>query len=213
MAYTVGDAIDKVSQQGGFDTSASNTSRPVVMSWLSTKHQQMVRRSRCYQDDATLGTTVADQSKYTLDQMILEVYTLEVGGTPYSRIGQRRYRKLTSGWLGLRVAGVFTPDYSSPGSLGVGILPAPDHDGDAITGWVALSAPTLTSEGGTFLVPADEWVEAIVDGAIGIGQDRVNQNPYVAESYEQTFTDATEELRRMVNSRISGGASTVQVTA
>jgi hypothetical protein len=214
MAYTVGTAADAVIAQGGFDPSSSNTSRPVVISWLSLKQQEMVSRSRWLQEDLLIGLTVAGQSEYALDASVVEVFELDVGGTVYERIGQRRLRRLKQGLLGIRVVGVFAPDYSSSGAVQVEVFPAPSNTGDEIRAWAALAAPELSSsnESAAFSVPT-EFVEGIIDGAIGLGMLRVTQNPYVADSYDQSFQAKTEELRRRLNSRLSGGATTVQVTA
>jgi hypothetical protein len=214
MALLYGYAIDQVLAQGGFDVTSSNSTRPVVGSWVNSAHQEMVSRSRFYQAELSFGVTTANVSEYPLPANAVEVYDLDIGGTPYRRIGQRRLRKLKSGLLGILVPGVFAPDYSTAGVGQVEIFPAADADGIPMTSWAALAAPTLTDEDtDTFVVP-DEFIDSgVIDGAIAKGKLRVLGRPDLAAPFQQTFDSKTQELRMRLNSRLSGGASTVQPVA
>lgn len=206
---TLGEAIDACLAQGGFDSTSSNTSRAIVASWINRKHREMVRKSKIRRGSVELGPTTTAAS-YPVPDNVVEIDSLTVGTMPYNRKGRRQLARLTGGQdrivYGV-VQGFFIPTYDAASLEYVTLYPTPSAAGASITADAALKADTLTDETSDSLIVDDEFAEAVVDGAIGMGRKRVDLRPDLAADYEQDFQAKVEELRRSVNSRVGGTSS------
>jgi hypothetical protein len=199
---TVGDLVDQIKDEAGFD--ATDTA---VLRWLNARHRRMIARSRCLKATVSVGTTVANQSSYPIDTGTIEVYEVQVGGTAYLRVGRDDAANASAGRLYMNNAFYANSDNSGVSELT--LYPAPETGGDAISMYAAILPPDLGLEDYT-MVPID-FQDALVEGAIATGMARDIEQVAVADRFEARFDQACEELRRRVNSRIGGGGLQVRV--
>lgn len=209
---TFAELIAAVRSEGGFDTSTTGTGETEVKRWLNQAYRRMVAHSRYRKAEQQLATTVVDQAEYALSDDAVELLKLKVGDAPYRPVGQGQLWDLKVGdlRLGHGVRGVFCHDYSSAAVKQVEIYPAPSVAGTAITGLVALYPTALVNPGDLPIVPED-FHEALVDGAIGIGMRRTEEDHAQAQPYDDRLMAEAEKLRLQLNTRVGSGPTQMRV--
>lgn len=200
--------VTAIRSQGGFDTTSSQTTDAVLLSWVNAKYAEMVADAKWSRAVLELGPTVAGTSQYLIPDRVTDIRTLRVGGSrPWSLANleglwdlQAAVSTLDSG-----VPGVFVANWQADGDAVVELSPTPTTDGLAIEAQCSVLPDDLTTVPDTTpKVPADVH-QAIVDGAIGLGLGRVYERHDAAVPYEQNFQDAIQKLMRRSKSRVGSG--------
>ena len=196
--------LSAVRDQGGFDVTET-----VATGWINDRHAALVARAKYLQKEVSLGTTVSGQGEYSLPDVanIVDLEGVLVGSAPYERVGQRYLweRKFRGG-----TGNVFAPDFTTSGTLQIELYPAPDEDGTAITALAAVQPSALAASEDVPVVPPD-FHKVIVDGAMAIGLERIDERLDEADRYHQLFEAGVMELIRRRNSRIGSGPVQIQV--
>lgn len=203
---TVAELVEAVLEDGQFDATQAQ-----VLRWLNVRHKQMIARTRSFRKQLSLGNTVAGQSNYALPAGIVEILQVTVGGYVY---GQARHNDFAEGelgyiWLGGGMGGIAGRDDTAAGDQQLRIFPAPKgglspEPGGPISVYAAVEPPQLVvGEDGSIKIP-DEYVDALVSGAIATGMLRVEARPDLAQQHEELFEKGCGELLRVVNRRFRG---------
>jgi hypothetical protein len=196
--------LSAVRDQGGFDVTEA-----VATGWINDRQAALVARAKYLQKEVSLGTTVSGQGEYSLPDVanIVDLEGVLVGSEPYERVGTRSLweRKFRGG-----TGNVFAPDFTSAGALQIELYPAPNEDGTAISGLAAVMPDALLAAEDVPVVPPD-FHKVIVDGAMAIGLERIDERLDEADRYHQLFETGVQELIRRRNSRIGSGPVQIQV--
>jgi hypothetical protein len=200
--------IDAVLTEHGFDVS-----EPTVKAWLNERYATMVVRARWRLLEVTLGTTVASQPDYALDDLIQELAYVYVGtnGDPYIKAGALEMRQLRAGTAIVSddAAGAFSDAFSSTGAGLLRLFPIPTTAGLAITGLAAEPPTDLVADSDVPIVPAD-FHKPIVDGTIAIGLERDAERLQEATYFTGSFEGSIERLRKRRLGRIGGGPTQIR---
>ena len=203
--------VDAVINEGGFSVSDTGIARTTVTAWCHAAYIEMVTRSRWALSIASLGTTAADTSEYSLSDSIIDIYEVKVGatGAPLPRVGvEDIWSLLASGTtLVAPTTMVYAGTFSSAGDGKLYLYPAPDTAGDTIYGLVASLPSAFTDSSGFAPSIPEDFHRALVWGALaegyGVGEETLDQADY----WRNRFETKIEELRRRKNSRV--GQNTV----
>lgn len=153
MSRSVQELVQSVLAEGNFDVSEAQ-----VVQWLSSRHETMCARTKCYRRRIALGPTVAEQEAYPLPSEVVEIREVQVQssvvtgglGVPY---GAGRHIDLAEGalrylWLGGLYAavggGIYVRDESALGQDLLALYPTPSESGLAITVFAVCRPEPLT---------------------------------------------------------------------
>jgi hypothetical protein len=202
---TVAELVASVLEDGQMDAT-----EPQVLRWLNTRHRQMCARSRCYRQALEIGNTKEGQVSYSLPAGIVEILQVTVGGYVY---GTARHNDFAEGELGYvwlsGVGGVAGREDSAQGVSSLRLFPAPKpgvqpEPGTPIVVYAAMQPPVLAvGEDGAIQI-GDDYVDALVAGALATAMLRVESRPDLAANYEQIFTTGCNELLRQTNRKFRG---------
>lgn len=179
-----------------------------ALRYLNKRQRTMCQRSGWYRQMFILAMTVAGQDAYGYVSDVFEVFTLTVGGVPYTKRSPADLERLKAGWSTLVGDGGFfvVTDVSQ-----ITLYPAPSESGLQIQGLVSLTPPDLVSGASDPVVP-DPFTDALVEGAIATWLARKDENFGSADRNEARFDNACEELRRYAKRRFRpGGVAQVRV--
>lgn len=210
--------IDAVATEGGFDSSASSTSRTTILGWVQEVYDEALRDSgwrKVVYDD--LGPTVANQGVYgPLADHVVDVRSLQVDGSePYVRcsIEELWFLKAGNGAAVVDAPGAFAPSFSEAAAQSVEIWPAPTEAGLVIQALVTqVDATALAdSAGSTPALPADLHRKIFVHGAVALGLTLVEGRDDLAASHEQRKVDGIAALKKRASSRIGSGPTRIRM--
>jgi hypothetical protein len=209
--------IDAIVTEGGFDTSAVDTSRAVVLGWVQTRYDGALSASRYRKMAVEFGPTVVGQAQYAVPAHVLDLSRLRVGGSkPWLRVTLTELWEIQAGasWV-YDAAGVFAPNFEVDGDQVVELYPAPGKAGDAISTVCEVTDTTALADSGasTPNIPADLHRPILVKGGIAEGLSTIEKRPDLAASFESEAAAAIKELKRRANSRIGSGPWRARVNA
>jgi hypothetical protein len=207
---TVGEIIAQVRSQGGIDASSD-----VVRGWVLDRIDRLVSRSHYKRAVRAVGTTVAGESEYALEEEIVDLAKLKVDGVPYTLASIEELWDLKNGVAyqrGRGGGGFFAPSYSSSGSdaaEGFELFPEPDTDGLDIRALVSLR-PDVTPDGEEPPIPR-EFHHYIRAGAIADGLALMDERIGEAGAFEEVFEQGVVELSKRRKSRIGSGPQQIPI--
>lgn len=203
---TVAGLVAGVLEDGQFDATPAQ-----ALKWLNTRHRQMCARARCYRQMLSLGATVEGQLGYPVPPRVVEVLQVTVGGMVY---GAARHTDFAEGergwiWLGGGEGGIAGREDAASGQQMLRLYPAPlagraPEPGEDVELYAAVQPPALVVGSDATLVVPDDYLDALVSGAIATGMLRVEARQDLAAPHEQIFTTGCEELLRATNRRYRG---------
>lgn len=197
---TVQGLIDSVKSEAQFDVSDS-----AALTWLDRRHKSMVVRARALRKTASL-TTVASQRDYALPADVVEIMEVTVAGLPYGRATHTDLSYGAQGWVELTgIGGVVASEEDATGGPEIALYPTPTQSSLAILVRAVCRPSTLTVGVDSGIIVPDEFLDALISGAIATGLKRQEYRPDLAQSFEQEFSDASEEYRRRIARRYRGG--------
>jgi hypothetical protein len=143
-------ARTKVKSEGGFDSSASNTSDSAIDGWINERVQEALATSKWRKVELELGVTVAGQAQYAVPASVVDIRAIRVdSGRRWLSVSTEDLFDLKSGDASLRnAAGAFAANFEADADPVVELWPVPTESGLSIA---ALAAVTLTTD----LVAAD----------------------------------------------------------
>lgn len=202
--------VARVIAEGGFDTSASDTSAATLLSWINEAYRQMVGDAEWLRAERNLGNTVANQDIYTLADDIVQVSRISVGTNDRWKIvdAEELVDLKWSGGMALYGApGVAAVVYDEASKLQkLQLWPAPTAAGQPIEVLASiLPADLTTAPDLTPAIPVDLH-DALVDGAIGLGRLRVDERADLAQPFLEKFQAAVGKLVKRRRSRLQSGA-------
>lgn len=175
-----------------------------VLDVVNERYLEANAEARWHRVAASLGTTVAGQSNYTLPLSVVDLDYLRIGTTEYQPAGQEQVWGLQSGRLNLRgTGGLFVPDFVSGDQIE--IYPAPTTTGTAIeTLQVADPSLLTTTPDTTPVFPADLHGRLLIDGPIALIRARADERIWSAQFFEGRFQEGVEMLKQRANRRVGG---------
>lgn len=217
---TLGEVIDAVVTQGGFDTSSSATPDVTVRGWIHEALQQALADSKFRHATINLGPAVAGVDHYAVPDNVVELRSLRIGsGLAYAPLAgiedmwslQAATSRIWPGGFLLTQGDDGDTDATQDTSPQVQIYPAPgsEADGMAIQAIGAVLPPAITQATATSYViplPADVERAIAIDGAIAIGKQRVYERDDLAAPFQKRRDDAVEKLLKRANARVRGRA-------
>lgn len=190
--------------QSQFDASAAQ-----VQQWANDRQRRMVAKSLWRGVQKDVGSTVAGQAAYTVEQDMVDLQALMVDGVPYGEAAVEEMWALAAGTGRLVGDGVFAPSFTSAGVPQVQLYPVPSEAGLSITGLMAYEPVTMVS-GDSPIIPVDLHPH-LLDGVIADGYEQLDGRWDLATPHEQRFEQGIVELRSRRLSRIGGGPVRAQV--
>ena len=219
-------AIDAVTKEGGFESSSTATPDATIRGWINEAVQTALARSLYRKAQVDLGPTVVGQDTYDLPDNVVRVRALRVGSSrPYMAL-----QSIEDLW-GLQggdfsvYPGAFFGEFEEDGAVPVTedtdpqvtVFPAPTAAGLSIPAVCAITLEAeidATTNAATFVLPlpADLVRPIAVDGAIGIGLERVENRPDLASGFNAKYADAVGELGKRANNRVAGRGAQLRLT-
>jgi hypothetical protein len=200
------DIVSAVSVQGGFDSAAVDVSSTVVGSLVNEAYKEVVAETRWMMAVETLATTVAGTAAYDLPENVADVQAITIPNSTGDP-GEWQPKTLTDLWglkrgtLRLRGSGgVFAATAKADGTKQFELYPVPTQSGLVVTGLVAL-IPTDMVNGVSPAIPVDMHGK-LVDAAIGLVMQRVENRPDLAAPFEQRKETLKALLMARKNSRM-----------
>lgn len=194
--------IDRLQRQ--FDTD-----RSTVESVVNARHKQLASEARWRQAVQQLATTDAGVGTYSLPSGLVHLSDVKVGGVVYEWAPEADVWRIDPSdrgrWFSL------TDDASGTPTLQLN--PAPDADGQAITGQAVLLPVDLSYGAGAVFVVPEDFHPVIHAGAKADLYEEVDERPDLAALQEQKFNDGVAKLRarrhslvgpRVTRARIAG---------
>lgn len=204
--------VAAVRDQGGFDSSSSNVSAATILSWVNQRYRDLVAKSKWRKAMLALGPTVAGQAQYAIPENVVDVLSLRVDSSrPWGRTNVDGLWQLTAStsYLTGPAPGVFVPNFEADDDQVIELWPVPETAGLDIDALCAL-LPAALELADTPRVPED-FHESIVDGAIGMGMERIDERHDEAKPFNEKFDAATKELARRQSSRVGSGPTQIRV--
>lgn len=180
---------------------------------IDRAHKRMVRRARLRKGTTSIGPTVAGQQDYSLaGHGVVSVLDLTVGGVPYDRAPRRAQVAYARGQLTWWPSqnGLFVETADDLETPQLGLIPPPSVGGLPIIVYGDIEASTV-GDTDPLLVP-DEYVDRLVDYAAATFYRREPAQVALAQSLEQAFDAACEELRRQ-QAKIARGSGPARIRA
>lgn len=202
MAQTTQDLVDAVRTRIGFDATETE-----VLAELNARYKSMCVRAEVFIADVSLGSTVVDQSDYTLATTVAAVKSITVDGVPWRDTGLRQVDGLVSGgqwelwsWSG---EGVYAYEQDQDGHR-LRLYPTPDEAGLAIVARVVQRPADLTLTD-TPNIP-EEFFRSLREGVAATFFAEDSEQLAVADRNEARFDAACLELKQMtLRARRSSG--------
>lgn len=183
----------------GFDLSAERS-----LDVANRAIRRFAAKARNLEGQISIGPTVADQAAYTLEDRILDLKGVIVGGEPYGRASQRDYFDLVAG-IGSTAGfpGAFAPSFDDEAGSLVALYPTPEEDGTEILGLAILAPQTLTVDS---QVPFQEDSEAaLLHEMTAIGYETIDENPDMAAYHHARADSDAIDLGNRHRSRVGSG--------
>lgn len=173
---------------------------------INQRYAEGVTDALFLEKEIDLGTTVADQSEYSMPETdLVQIEYAYIGTVPYDRIGIADMKALQAGrsFLGDTTRGAIAPAFDSSGTPKFELYPTPSDAGDTITGIVA-DAPTALTGSGTTICPAF-FDQSLIDGARALVYDEEDERGSDRERLEASFNRGVVKLKTRKNIRIGRG--------
>jgi hypothetical protein len=202
---TVAELVAAVLEDGEFDATEAQ-----VLRWLNTRHKQMCARSGCYRKTVNLGPLVAGQVLYAVPAEVLEILEVRVGDYVYGKARHNDFAEGEQGWVWLSgPGGIAGRDDDEEGQQHLRIFPAPKSGvlpelGTDVVVYGKCQPPQLILGEDENIKITDDYVDALVSGAIATGMLRVESRPDLASTHEALFDAACSELRIATNKKFRG---------
>lgn len=191
----------RAAEGAGFDVSAIQATL-VVDRWI----KRLAAVSKWIREERELGPAVAGVDVYEIDNDIVDIHEMVVGGEPAQRVSVTDIFRLKSGQSWLRNGPpwvVFCPKFDSVGTKMVQVYPAPEVGTSLLGLCSVMPAGTLAND---YVPPfPDDYEETILNGAKSTLYRELDENPDEGDYYEQKFMADAETLRRRANSRVGSG--------
>ncbi len=193
MPDTFGDLRAQFDDLVGLDL--EDTERDAL---LNEGHRKLATESEWYKAERELGPTVADQAAYALPTDVYRVLELEVGGYEYKPGDRKQIARLNRHEIVLTpgTAGLWWRSYSSSNVQQISLYPTPGTAGTSIIAYV-IERPALMTDDADVPVVPEEFRQAIVDYAAGIGFGGDEDNADMRVFYQDQFDRRVIELRKM----------------
>jgi len=206
MATTVQQLVTDIRTEGGFNVDDAQALR-----WLNRRWVELVSRAFALRRKVTIGNTVAGTAFYAFpaSPVIVLAYSFEVAGVPYGKARRSDVYADSQGalWVSPDGAGLILADADANGAKGITLIPVPG-DGSAITSFAAVAPADLTIDtaGNTLLAATleEDFIEALIAGAVAIGLKRLAQRPDAAAPFEAEFQAGVAQLERRTKRRHKG---------
>jgi hypothetical protein len=213
---TTAQIIDAIVQQGGFDTSATDTSRAIILQWVQERYDHALSESGYRKMVVSLGPTVVNQSQYAIPAHVIEIVKLRVDlSKPWLRITTEELWGLQAAdgsYLEGDAPGAYAPNFEADADQVFELWPTPTVAGLAISGLCrTLDATALTDGSGTPGLPPDLHQRILVDGSIAVGRVRVEDRADLAGPFVAAHDDGLKALVKRANSRVGAGVFTARV--
>lgn len=201
--------INAIVAEGGFDTSAVDSSRTIILGWVQQRYDMALEESGWRRAPVALGPTVAGQAQYLVPAHVIDLKMLRVDGSkPWKRVTTEELWLLQANAAQLRGApGAFAPNFEADADAVVELWPAPTVAGKTIDALCAIkdTVALTDSSGSTPAVPDGLHRELFVMGAIAIGRVLVDERADLAGPFESAWDSGLKKLMRRTKSRIGSG--------
>lgn len=200
--------VAAVTTQAAFDTSGSNVTPATILSWINEKHREICVRSKYLKETLELGPTVAATPTYAIPTAVAEIRALRLGtASEYLRVNVEQMWALraVNATLTGPEQGAYAPAFSSGGVQSVEIFPTPTASGTSISALVVAIPPDLTTAPDTAPSIPQDFHEAVVNGAIGMGYLRTDARADLAAPYMADFEAKVALLKRRAVARVGQG--------
>lgn len=203
----VSEMISRIRNEGGFDSTATNSDDSSILGWINEVYREMVTEAKWLKAVRTLTPIDAGGSTYAIPTDVSDVRSVRIAGsgTEYALVNLEDLWSLKSSAALISPSfaggGAFTANYEADTDPYIELWP--ETGGSSIEALVSV-IPSALGTGDTPKVP-DDLQSALLEGAIGIGLDRVYSRPDLAAPKRAAFGEAKQKLSRRANSRIGSG--------
>jgi len=212
----LGQMIDAVITQGGFDSTTGAASRDAVAGWINDRYRDLLAQTGWQKATVELGPTVAGQSTYVIPDAVNDVRKVLVDGNEYVRASAEELfeARANSGYVSGGF-GAFAPGYVASGAAVIDLFPTPTEAGKSIQALAATAAVAMSAETDSPVIPED-LQQGLIDGAIATGLRRIYERHDDAAAYEARYDNpagggTVQRLKRRANSRVGSGPQKVRV--
>lgn len=188
-----------------------DTDSATAKGWVQERYDEMIDESGWSKNPVlSLGTTTAGLATYAVPTTVDKLVTVIVGGQEFQPVGEQTLEDLRTGNLFLRqlptgTGGVF----ANYGGTSIELYPAPTATGTAITARVSLEGTDI-ADGTEPAIPRGLHTY-LLEGAMALGFQRVDERSDLAGEHEQKFQAGVDKLRRRTLSRIGHGPQRIRV--
>lgn len=203
---TAAELVAKVSAEGGFDTSSSNSSAETLLGWVNEVYLEAAGEAKWVRVPRVLSPTVAGGTQYAIPGDVVDIRAVKVGDSrPYARMSTEELWEAQSGVRALApgTAGAFAPNFEDDSDDLVEVWP-PSAGVQIMALCAVLPAPLTISPASTPRFPVDCHA-GLADGAIAIGLERIYERPTQAAPFRARYEAMTQKLTRRANSRVGSG--------
>jgi hypothetical protein len=201
--------VAKVKSEGGFDVTDD-----MVGGWVNEVYKEAVAASEWMVATVELGPVEDGVSAYAIPDNVVGVDAIHVdGSSSYYRVGTSDLWSLQAGDSSIFPTShsVFAQNFDADGQRQIELWPVPEAEdaGASIMARVALVPTDLTGEAEP-QVPQDVHGR-LVDGAVAIGLQRIDERPGAAQVFDAKFAEIVTALRGRKRSQVPGEGSRLQV--
>jgi hypothetical protein len=209
----LGTAVDRVITEGGFDSTSTNTPRSIITAWVSTQINEALARSKFRKQMREIGPTIAGQSQYAVPSDVVDMRYAVIAGRIWRVVSMDDFIDLKVGLRSRRagVPGVIAASFEADADAVIDLYPTPDQGAQTITAVVAVTVGDLTDETKELPLPLDVQSRIAIDGAIGLGHQRLEEDAESAAPYLQRFEEGVAMLSKRTNTRIGSGPGQIQI--
>lgn len=209
----VSDMISRIRNEGGFDSTATNSDDSSILGWINEAYREMVTEAKWLKAVRTLTPISAGGSTYAIPDDVSDVRSVRISGTgtEYALVNLEDLWSLKSSAAYITPSvsggGAFTANYEADTDPYIELWPA--SGGVSVEALVSV-IPSALGTGDTPKVP-DDLQPALIERAIAIGLDRVYSRPDLAAPKTAAFNEAKQKLTRRANSRIGSGPKQARI--
>lgn len=198
--------VSKIKTEGGFDSTASNSSDTTILGWVNELYREGSAESKWVRVPRDLTPTQVGGTQYALADDVVDVRMVRVGASrPYTRMSTEELWEAQAGlrFLSDGSPGAFAANFESDDDTVVEVWPA--SGGATITAFCSVIPSDLTLSPDTTPRWPPDLHNGLVEGGIGLGMQRIYERSDLAGPHTAKYEDVKKELARRTNARVGGG--------
>lgn len=204
--------VTAILEQGGFDVD-----RPVALGWANEKYSSMVARARALKALVELGTTTNGDDTFAFPERGVSLLSLHVvyaqGAKEYVEGSLEQLVGIDTGRLRVPYReGVFVESFTEEGVRRIVLRPVPQEAGAPVIALVALRPLQLADSETSSPIVDEDVHDALVEGAIGLGLARLDENIAEADRYEGRYEAKVAELERREKMKVAPASAQMQIS-